>query len=501
MSGDVVVPVIKANELKIGPEIGRGAFGSVYRGTCRGKEVVIKILEGIEWSEEVKAEFLSEINIMAQLLHGNIVLCMGTVTDLPNYGYGIVLEFMSRGTLHKILHDPKISISLPRQIQFGIDTCQGMAWLHGQKIWHRDLKPENVLLDDNWVGKVADFGLSEINRQRAKKRDKDDAPGSVLWMAPEVLLSEDLDNKLDVYAFALVFWETLTRKDLFSQYTDRDLFTEDIARKGIRPPTDDIHPILRDILVRSWHHKPDNRPSFVELIDLLRKAMVDIFLPASLCPDAGKWWMKNWNGKSKVPYKSFCEAFGKEFKKLTSTQMLCMTRLFTEEVNKEVLVDIEKFGNGLKWFGKIRQDTQTIANRVEDVMKQPWFFGDIDTIEAQEKVEMHKATPGTFLVRLNLGGSAKVEDAPYTITSSSVKGSYHTRCYTRQEKVGFIVQIKKGEEKVNKVASNSSLIEDLIRKLCELKDICVTPVPGHPYARIFSERVEKSGYDIADGDD
>jgi len=180
-----------------------------------------------------------------------------------------------------------------------------------------------------------------------------------------------------------------------------------------------------------------------------------------------------------------------------------MSRLLTEEVSKELLVDIEKFSNVLKWFGKIKQDTQTVANRIETVMQKPWFFGDIETVEAQQKVEMHKDVPGTFLVRLNLGGGAKIEEAPYTITSSSARGSYHTRCYKRDGKPGYIVQIKKGDEKV-KIVSNSNLIEDLIRKIGdELKEpvLCAHPVSGHPYARIFSGRVQISGYDIADTDD
>jgi len=397
------------------------------------------------------------------------------------------LEYMSRGTLHKIVHDPKIKLTLPRLIQFGIDTCQGMAWLHGQNIWHRDLKPENVLVDDNFVCKVADFGLSEINRQRAKKRDEDDAPGSVLWMAPEVLLNDELDNKLDVYAFALVFWETLTRKDLFVQYTDREIFTEDVARQGVRPPTDDIHPILRDILVRSWDRKPENRPSFVELIELLKKALVDIMLPVNLCPDAGKFWSKYWAGKSKAPFKSFCDAFSKEIKKLTKVQILCFEKILMETVNNESLVDIERFSNVLKWFGPLKVDAQlALSNRIEAVLGQKWFFGDIETIPAQDIVELHKDVPGTFLVRLNLGGGAKIDEAPYTITSSTLRGSFHTRCYVR-EKSGFIVQIKRGDEKV-KITTKSNFIEDLIRELISKEPmVCLTHAPGSPFQAIFRE--------------
>jgi len=301
-------------------------------------------------------------------------------------------------------------------------------------------------------------------------------------------------------AFALVFWETLTRKDLFAQYTDRDIFTEDIARKGIRPPTEDIHPILRDILVRSWHKKPENRPSFLDLIDLLRKAMVDIFLPTTLCPDAGKFWMKNWPGKPRIPFKSFCEAYSKEFKKLTTLNQESMAKILTEEINKEVLVDIERFSHVLKWFGPIKCNTQfTVANRIEEIMRQPWFFGDIETLEAQTKVE-NVGVPGAFLIRLNLGGGAKIEEAPFTITTAAAKGSFHTRCYKRLEKDGFIVQIKRGDEKV-KIVTKSNVIEDLVRELQHKeKQLCGSEIKGSPYEGLFSKRTV-SGYDEAPRDD
>jgi len=87
--------------------------------------------------------------------------------------------------------------------------------------------------------------------------------------------------------------------------------------------------------------------------------------------------------------------------------------MLSEKVSNEVLIDIERFSNALKWFGPIRFDSMnTIAQRIEAVMSQPWFFGDIETVESQRKVE-EAGVPGGYLVRLNLGGGAKVEEAPY----------------------------------------------------------------------------------------
>jgi len=175
--------------------------------------------------------------------------------------------------------------------------------------------------------------------------------------------------------------------------------------------------------------------------------------------------------------------------------------MLSEKVSNEVLIDIERFSNALKWFGPIRFDSMnTIAQRIEAVMSQPWFFGDIETVESQRKVE-EAGVPGGYLVRLNLGGGAKVEEAPYTITTAAGKSSFHTRCYRRQEKAGFIVQIKKGEEKL-KIITKSNLIEDLIRELTQ-KDsaVCGTPIGGHPYRGIFEGARSVSSYNVAPDDD
>jgi len=313
----------------------------------------------------------------------------------------------------------------------------------------------------------------------------------VLWMAPEVLLAEEIESKLDVYAFALVMWEVLTRQDLFSEYTDREIFTEDIARKGIRPPIDKIPPVLKAILIKSWDRNPDVRPTFEELIELLRKALIDIFLPSTLCPHAGAFWSKNWPGKAKVPLKDFVLKFTKEFNKraLPKEQLACFEALVTEVVNNEALVDIEKFSVLLKCFGPMKIDSaNSVLSRVTKVMNQKWFWGDVGTIEAQDKVELYKSEPGTFLVRMNMGGSVSTDEAPFTITSSSKQASVHTRIFRRTGKPGWIIQIKKGKEKV-KIPTKSNDIEVFIAELqAREQTICNKPVPGWPYQNLFRDQ-------------
>jgi len=336
----------------------------------------VKVLDGIEWDQTVLDEFIQEVGIMARLRNPNILLCMGACTE-EEYGqnnYAIVMEYMPRGDLHSLLHNQANPLSLPKKMQFAVDICKGMAWLAAQNILHRDLKPANVLIDQNWTCKICDFGLSQVTKTRKKIQDQDEAPGSVLWMAPEVLLGEQIDGKLDVYAFALVFWEILTREDLFDQYDDKEIFTEDIARKGIRPSMANVHQVLQDILVKSWSRNTDSRPTFEQLVPMLEKALIQIYLPTELCPMAGTFWEKNFPARARVPLDGFITKFTKALNSKSPVHVACLKEILMEEDGDEKVVSIERFNALLSWFGKMKVDHYTVIDRLNDVMSKNWFF-------------------------------------------------------------------------------------------------------------------------------
>eukprot|EP01123_Difflugia_compressa_P003664 TRINITY_DN148_c0_g1_i1.p1 TRINITY_DN148_c0_g1~~TRINITY_DN148_c0_g1_i1.p1 ORF type:complete len:522 (-),score=81.39 TRINITY_DN148_c0_g1_i1:279-1844(-) len=496
----VVLPIIKRSELHIQtPPFASGAFGKVYKGKCRGMDVAVKVLDGIEWDQTVLDEFIQEVGIMARLRNPNILLCMGACTE-EEYGqnnYAIVMEYMPRGDLHTLIHKESVQLSLPKKMQFAVDICKGMAWLAAQNILHRDLKPANVLIDQNWTCKICDFGLSQITKTRKKIQDEAEAPGSVLWMAPEVLLGEHIDFKLDVYAFALVFWETLTRKELFDEYDDKEVFTEDIARKGKRPPLDDIHPVLQEILVKSWARNPDTRPSFEQLLPMLEKALIQIYLPTDLCPIAGTFWEKNFPARARVPLSEFLSKFCKTLNnKSTEADRKCLTALLKEEDGDEEVVTIERFSSLLKWFGKMRSEV-TVIDKVVKVLSCPWFFGSISANVAEDKLKL-SGVQGCFLVRLNMGGGMPIEKAPFSISRVSEEGNIvHTRVYPR-EKVGWMIQYGKG----SKIRNKTSNLEDFIAhvKLIEPKLLTI-PCPGWPYSDLFLTKPRpRSAYEEASDD-
>jgi len=398
-----------------------------------------------------------------------------------------------------------VVLSLPKKIQFAIDIAKGMAWLAAQNILHRDLKPANILLDKNWTCKICDFGLSQVTKTRKKIQDSDEAPGSVLWMAPEVLLAEKIDEKLDVYAFALVFWEILTRKDLFSEYDDKEIFSQDIAIKGIRPPLDGVHSVLKEIIVRCWDRNPDVRPSFEQVLPMLEKALIQIYLPSTLCPLAPIFWEKNFKQQATVAIHDFLPKLIKTLKSVPNKKSQlqeesCLKALLEEEDGDEKVVSMEQFGALLTWFGRMKIDKFTVLDRLLEVMSSPWFFG----LESSQQVErriavLERKIRGTFLVRLNTGERTPIDKAPFTITRVAEDGSVvHTRVYTNK-KGGLTIKPSEGET----ISSKGTSIKDFVLTIqSKNSGLLTVPCPGWPYEHIFaSTPIPRSAYDEAGDDD
>jgi len=215
-------PEINFEELKFDKTndlIGQGAFGKVYRGKCRGKEVAIKILRNQDLSPETLDEFHHEIEICSRIHHPNVCLFMGACMQPGRLAF--VTEFMEGGTLSKLLYDKDHKLTLSKKIKMAKDMALGLNWLHRSNppIIHRDLKPDNLLVDKYGNIKVTDFGLSDI--KRGVVRDEHMPKGSLLWMAPEVMQGLPLTEKVDVYAFALVLWEMITLTEPFLELWQR----------------------------------------------------------------------------------------------------------------------------------------------------------------------------------------------------------------------------------------------------------------------------------------
>eukprot|EP01132_Coremiostelium_polycephalum_P006126 gene6126-7632_t len=261
---------IEFSEIVIQNRIGRGSCAEVFTGTWRGITVAIKKAKLLtEDDEEFLTELAQEATIMSQLRHPNICQFLGTCNNPPEVL--IVMEFMSRGSLYRILHDPSITIDWPRMKNIALDVARGMNYLHccDPIIIHRDLKSHNLLVDEHFRVKISDFGLSTRFKQHLDKKTAMTPVGTPCWTAPEVLRNDSYTEKADVFSFAIVLWEIVTREDPYQGMPTFQIVIS-VGQHKLRPilPPNVSAPLTR-LITECWSEDPSQRPSFQEIVKRL----------------------------------------------------------------------------------------------------------------------------------------------------------------------------------------------------------------------------------------
>ncbi|GFQ00099.1 serine/threonine-protein kinase ctr1 [Phtheirospermum japonicum] len=275
------------SDLVLKERIGAGSFGTVHRAEWNGCDVAVKILMEQDFHAERFKEFLREVAIMKRLRHPNIVLFMGAVTEPPNLS--IVTEYLSRGSLYRLLHKPgaKEALDERRRLSMAYDVAKGMNYLHKRKppIVHRDLKSPNLLVDRKYTVKVSevpifsirlhlavcDFGLSRLKANTFLSSKS--AAGTPEWMAPEVLRDEPSNEKSDVYSFGVILWELATLQQPWGNLNPAQVVAA-VGFKGKRLEIPrDVNPQLAAIIETCWIKEPWKRPSFSNIMDSLRQLL------------------------------------------------------------------------------------------------------------------------------------------------------------------------------------------------------------------------------------
>lgn len=157
--------LVRLEEIVLGEVIGHGAFATVYRGHCRGQDVAVKKLvtqNGLPMAEKSVRDFASEVALLQQLHHPNIITLVGTCID----PIALLTEFCHRGNLFVVLNETNKypELAWERKLSFALGLAEGMHYLHTRDpiLIHRDLKSLNVLINRDWRVKVTDFGLSRF---------------------------------------------------------------------------------------------------------------------------------------------------------------------------------------------------------------------------------------------------------------------------------------------------------------------------------------------------
>ena len=260
---------IKFEEL-VFPEdalIGSGAFGEVKKAFWRKTLVSVKTLkaEALNIEKQVKP-FIEEYNLLRQLRHPNILLYLGgNITTPP---YFLVTEYYENGNLFQFLHGKDApDLEDVERLNLALEIAQGINYLHSfnPPILHRDLKSLNILLDKNFVAKIADFGWARLRDEHMTK-----LRGTFQWMAPEVITNENYTEKADVYSFGIILWEFWSKEPPYKGIKAKEVGIKVKNNKNFRPTIpDEVPQEIAELIKCCWDADPEKRPSFIDIINYI----------------------------------------------------------------------------------------------------------------------------------------------------------------------------------------------------------------------------------------
>uniref|UniRef100_A0A8C3R089 Receptor interacting serine/threonine kinase 1 n=1 Tax=Cyanoderma ruficeps TaxID=181631 RepID=A0A8C3R089_9PASS len=259
-------------------QLDAGGFGviSLCFHKKHGYVVLKKVYTGPQRTE-YNVSLLEEGRIMRRLQHDRVVKLLGVILEDGNYS--LVMEYVDRGNMMKVLHN--LSLPLSVRGRFVLEITEGMLYLHEQGFVHKDLKPENILVDRDFHIKIADLGVAsfkswskltqeETVRQKQMKTTYQNHAGTLFYMAPEHLRSVNAKpvEKSDVYSFGIVIWAIFANKEPYENGINETQICFGIMngnRPDVKEITDKCPVEIIDLMQQCWDEDSEKRPTFAEI--------------------------------------------------------------------------------------------------------------------------------------------------------------------------------------------------------------------------------------------
>ncbi|GLD93771.1 hypothetical protein PINS_up015655 [Pythium insidiosum] len=281
----IITHRIPFKDIRVANCISKGGFGLVYSGVYRRRRVAIKKIR-VDRNHDITQiqAFIREICLMATLQHERIVEFIGVAWDSIR-NLCAVTEFMERGDLRDVLHSYRMRNQRleweDSKTIIAMHIAEALVYLHSlqPKVIHRDLKSKNVLLNSHMDAKLSDFGISR--ERHVVETHMTAAIGTSFWIAPEVLLGRDYDERADMFSFGVVLAEIDTddypywnEKNPAGNKIQEQAILHMVAAGTMRPEfSPDCPKAILNIAEMCLQADPDDRPTAQQVVYLLRQML------------------------------------------------------------------------------------------------------------------------------------------------------------------------------------------------------------------------------------
>ena len=287
-------------------KIDEGGRGVIYKAkdTVLNRVVAIKMLKKAFLNEDARSRFLRQAQIVAKLNHPNIVsihdisAVRTTVKELGVKGWikgeskkiekqFVILEFVDGMSLRDLIEMcPEGKCDIQTVLRIAIDVCKALQFAHSHDILHRDIKPENVLITEEGIAKLMDFGLAKMLDEPSITQEGM-IGGTVVYVAPEIALGKDSDIRSDLYSFGAMLYEMVTGKPPFPGEEPAKIIFSHIHDCPVSPS--ELNPkvpkALAECIMKLLEKEPEKRfQTAADLLTVLREitqgVLREVYVPS-----------------------------------------------------------------------------------------------------------------------------------------------------------------------------------------------------------------------------
>lgn len=252
--------------------LGKGQYGKVYLVKKGSKKYALKELDDVEIKD-----YSREISSLSMLQFPSILSLVGFTYPEDRQAF-IVTEYVPKGDLTDIIKSeyklkgakkqapPEWTITKKFIVLYGI--AKGMSYVHKFDIMHRDLKPDNILLNENYEPKIADFGFSKFADSESAVLHTMQI-GTILYEAPEVILYDTYNTKVDVYSFAIIACYMFSGKVPHENEKQMDVLINIEKADRDESLLEGMPTGVQALIEACWDQEPNNRPTFDIIVEQL----------------------------------------------------------------------------------------------------------------------------------------------------------------------------------------------------------------------------------------